>query len=250
MRLVPDTLGSAEDLSLEFLGSGPRSTCTGRGRQRGRREALGFPAWALINDPANGRHALALVKAMEKLAQVARTKPGNAKDSCTELAERLGRAAPRLPADLPGTGQGAPSWPRRTRKSAGTCFVAARQAEAVHGLTVDEDRLRDVHLEFAFAGALTAKAVTEYAREVAGDGDRRPSRTPSSGRSRFAGSPADCRRTAMADDLKRLAKAAGLNPDTEAESVIGELIGLSGRHQIHEGFWKSCRPAAGAAGPA
>jgi hypothetical protein len=79
VRLVPKGLGAAEDLAMEFLGFVQEAPPIEVGA--GRRQALGFPAWALINDPANGHHALALVKDLERLARMARTKPGNAKDA-------------------------------------------------------------------------------------------------------------------------------------------------------------------------
>src|SRR6185436_7850092 len=86
VRLVPGTLGEAEDLSMEFLGFAAAAAPVPVGR--GRRLALGFPAWALVHDPANGRHALALVKEMERLARMAKSKPGNAKEGYDELADR------------------------------------------------------------------------------------------------------------------------------------------------------------------
>ncbi|MGW4568753.1 hypothetical protein ACWEN3_42570, partial [Streptomyces sp. NPDC004561] len=58
VRLVPGTLGEAEDLALEFLGLAREEATPEVGQVR--RETLGFPAWALVNDPANGHHALAL----------------------------------------------------------------------------------------------------------------------------------------------------------------------------------------------
>ncbi|GAA1799822.1 hypothetical protein GCM10009682_21840 [Luedemannella flava] len=240
VRLVPGTLGQAEDLSMEFLGfaAGAEPVAVGHGR----RQALGFPAWALVNDPDNGRHALALVKDMERLARVAKSKPGNAKEGYDALAVRLGAAAPHfLPTYWEQAGRAFIA--AENPKGAGTCFAAARLAEQVHGLPVDEDRLRDVHLEFAFAGALTAKALSEYARQVT---QRRPAaeaydlvrtiavRRVAGGLPPYVG---------MADDLKRLAKAAGLTPDAEAESVIGELIGYPAVGKAHDSFWKSYRPA-------
>jgi hypothetical protein len=240
VRLVPGALGEAEDLSMEFLGFTAAAEPVPVGQ--GRRLALGFPAWALVHDPANGRHALALVKEMERLARVAKSKPGNAKDGYDELADRLGAAAPHfLPTFWEQAGRAFMA--AENGKAAGTCFAAARRAEQVHGLAVDEDRLRDVHLEFAFAGALTAKAVSEYARQVA---DRRE--------------PADAFRlvrdialqrvagglppyVGMADDLKRLARAAGLHPDTEADAVLAELLRYPAMAKAHEGVWKAYRPA-------
>ena len=94
VRLVPAALGEAEDLSMEFLGF------TGAGEPvvvgHGRRQALGFPAWALVNDPANGRHALALVKDLESLARMAKTKPGNAMQGYEQLADHLSATAPQF----------------------------------------------------------------------------------------------------------------------------------------------------------
>ncbi|MEU2775775.1 hypothetical protein ABZ646_23285, partial [Streptomyces sp. NPDC007162] len=59
VRLVPGTLGEAEDLALEFLGLAREPEAPEVGQVR--RETLGFPAWALVHDPANGHHALALI---------------------------------------------------------------------------------------------------------------------------------------------------------------------------------------------
>jgi hypothetical protein len=239
VRLVPATLGEAEDLGMEFLGFAAEGRPATVGH--GRRQALGFPAWALVNDPANGRHALALVKDMARLARVAMTKPGNAKDGYEALANRLGAAAPHfLPTFWEEAGRAFLA--AENAKMAGTCFAAARQAEQVHGLAVDEDRLREVHLEFALAGALTAKAVTEYARQVA---TRRPAaeayelvrtiaaRRVAGGLPPYVG---------LAEDLKRLAKAAGLDPEEQAAAMVAELLTYPAVTKAHEGFWKSYRP--------
>ncbi|MFC7483531.1 hypothetical protein ACFQX7_30850 [Luedemannella flava] len=224
---------------MEFLGfaAGAEPVAVGHGR----RQALGFPAWALVNDPDNGRHALALVKDMERLARVAKS-AGQRQGGLRRARGAPRRAAPHfLPTYWEQAGRAFIA--AENPKGAGTCFAAARLAEQVHGLPVDEDRLRDVHLEFAFAGALTAKALSEYARQVT---QRRPAaeaydlvrtiavRRVAGGLPPYVG---------MADDLKRLAKAAGLTPDAEAESVIGELIGYPAVGKAHDSFWKSYRPA-------
>jgi hypothetical protein len=77
VRLVPEAIGAAEDLALEYLGFGTEASVP---VGRVKRQSLGFPAWALVNDPANGHHALAVVKEMERLARLVATKPGHAKD--------------------------------------------------------------------------------------------------------------------------------------------------------------------------
>ena len=94
VRLVPGTLGGAEDLGLEFLqfGAPERVDEVGLVRQ----QALGFPAWALVHDPANGHHALALVKDIEKLARTAKSRVGPANDGFVALGERLARSVPHF----------------------------------------------------------------------------------------------------------------------------------------------------------
>ncbi|BFU45470.1 hypothetical protein [Krasilnikovia sp. MM14-A1004] len=240
VRLVGAAVGPAEDLTMEFLGFAPATEPVPVGH--GQRRALGFPAWALVHDPANGRHALALVKEMEKLARTARSKPGNAKDGYDGLAVRLGAAAPQfLPTFWEQAGRAfiAADNPRM----AGTCFTAARRAEQVHGLVIDEDRVRDVHLEFAFAGALTAAMLTEYTRGVVGR------RTPAEAydlvktlalRRVAGGLPPHA---SIAADLARLARAAGLDPEREADAVVTQLLTYPATVRARLSVWKAYRPA-------
>ncbi|MET8553149.1 hypothetical protein [Micromonospora zamorensis] len=238
VRLAGATLGEAEDLSMEFLGFGRTAEPTSVGTAR--RQSLGFPAWALINDPANGRHALAMVKDMARLARSAASKPGNAREGYQQLAARLGAAAPHfLPTFWEEAGRAfrVADNPRM----AGGCFAEARRAEQVHGLPVDEERLREVHLEFAFAGALTAKMLTEYSRAVA---TRRPApeayelvrtlaiRRVAGGLPPYAG---------MAEDLRRLAKAAGVDAEEQAEAVIRQLLAFPAMARSSEAVWKAYR---------
>ncbi|GLW27514.1 hypothetical protein [Actinoplanes regularis] len=238
VRLVGATVGPAEDLSMEFLGFTGAVMPVEVGH--GRRLALGFPAWALVHDPANGRHALALVKEMEKLARMARHKPGNARDGYGELAERLGAAAPQL---LPTFWEqaGRAFLAAENQRMAGSCFTEARRAEQVHGLAVDEDRVRDVHLEFALAGGLTATMLAAYAREVVA---RRPPAEAYelvrnlSLRRVAGGLPPH---VSMAADLARLARAAGRNPDREAEEVVALLLTYPATARSHPSVWKSLR---------
>ncbi|BCJ45942.1 hypothetical protein GCM10010168_56380 [Actinoplanes ianthinogenes] len=237
VRLVGASLGQAEDLSMEFLGfAAAGSADVGHGV----RQALGFPAWALIHDPANGRHALALVKEMEKLARTARSKPGTAVDGYRALAERLGLAAPQfLPTFWEQAGRTFLSGDNK--RMAGSCFTEARRAEQVHGLVIDEDRVREVHLEFAFAGALTATMLTAYTREVV---DRRPPAeayelVKTLSLRRVAGGLPP--HSSMAADLARLARAAGLDAEREADEVAARLLGYPAVARSHPSVWKAYR---------
>jgi hypothetical protein len=97
VRLVPEAIGPAEDLALEYLGFG---TADSAPVGRVRRQSLGFPAWALVNDPVNGHHALAVVKEMERLTRMVSSKPGH---------DGSPRRAPGIPRS------GYPNWPRNWR---------------------------------------------------------------------------------------------------------------------------------------
>ena len=46
-------------------------------------------------------------------------------------------------------------------------FGKAREAERAYALAIDEERQHTVFLEFALAGALTAKALSLHARDLA-----------------------------------------------------------------------------------
>ena len=146
VRLVPAALGPAEDLAMEFLGFAP--SCIPVDVGTGRRQAVGFPAWAVINDPANGHHALALVKDVERLARMARSKPGNAKEGFAELATQLGKSVPHfLPTFFEQAGRAFVA--ADNKLTAAVMFGRAREAERVYALDIDEERQRDVFLEFA-----------------------------------------------------------------------------------------------------
>ena len=51
VRLSPEAFGAADDLEMQFLGFGAAEDKGQVARQR--RRALGFPGWALVNDPKN-----------------------------------------------------------------------------------------------------------------------------------------------------------------------------------------------------
>lgn len=236
VRLVPKGLGTAEDLAMEFLGFVQEAPPIEVGS--GRRQALGFPAWALINDPANGHHALALVKDLERLARMARTKPGNAKDAFEELAARLGKAVPHfLPTFFEQAGRSFMA--ADNKQTAAIMFGRAREAERVHALHIDEDRQRDVFLEFAFSGALTAKSLTQHAKDLAVRAEAHEAyelflriclERVAGGLPPYAG---------MADDLRRLAKLAKLDPAEEDARVVTELLDSPALTQAPLAFWRA-----------
>jgi len=222
IRLTQDPLAEAEDLAMEFLGFAKPQAATppvARARQR----ALGFPAAVIEQDPKNARHALDVVKEMEKLSRVAVSKPGNAKDGYEEIANRLSRTVPHfLPSFFEQAGRafidgGNPS-------QAATMFGKAREAERTYHLPVDEERRRQAFLEFALSGALTAKALADYARDLSETAE------PSAAYESFhtlclqrtlGGLPPW---TGMADEVHRMARAAGRDPAVEDAATITDLV--------------------------
>ncbi|MEV7795498.1 hypothetical protein AB0O68_26420 [Streptomyces sp. NPDC087512] len=238
VRLVPGTLGDAEDLALEFLGLVREPETPEVGQVR--RETLGFPAWALVNDPANGHHALALVKDVERLARQAKSRPGSAKEGFEELGERLGRAVPHfLPTFYEQAARIFLQYDNTTY--AGAFFGKARDAERVHALAVDEERQRAVFLEFAFAGALTVKALKQHVKDLTArlDGTHAWDQFRQLTVERCAaGMPPYA---SLPQDARTLIKAAGLDR-TEAEcDLVADLLASPAAVRAPASFWSAYR---------
>ncbi|GGW98783.1 hypothetical protein GCM10010297_20780 [Streptomyces malachitofuscus] len=238
VRLVPGTLGEAEDLALDFLGLAREPETREVGQVR--RETLGFPAWALVNDPANGHHALALVRDIERLARQAKSRPGIAKEGFEALGERLGRAVPHF---LPTFYEQAARvfLQHENTTYAAAFFGKARDAERVHALTVDEERQRAVFLEFAFAGALTVKALKEHVKALAAR------LTPAEAWAQFrqltvercaAGMPPYA---SLPQDARTLIKAAGLNRVAEECALVADLLASPAAVRAPASFWNTYR---------
>ncbi|MFI1379082.1 hypothetical protein [Embleya sp. NPDC020886] len=235
VRLVPGTLGEAEDLALGFLGLAREPDAPEVGQVR--REALGFPAWALVNDPANGHHALALVRDIERLDRQAKTKPGAAKDGFDQLAVRLGRAVPHF---LPTFHeQAARIFLKHDNKTYASAFFGkAREAERVHNLPIEEERLRAVFLEFAFAGALTAKALKEHAKALAvrlGPAQAWVQFRQLAVERCTAGMPPYA---GLAEDARALIRAAGGDHTVEEFALLRELLATPAIGRAPLSFWK------------
>ncbi|MGH2900809.1 MAG: hypothetical protein ACRDMZ_19185, partial [Solirubrobacteraceae bacterium] len=127
---------------------------------------------------------------------------------------------------------GAPSF-------AAAMFGKARAAEAVHALEVDEQHRVDGFLEFALAGAVTTKALTEYAKELAehhapavayGHFRQLCLQRTLGGMPPWAG---------MAKDLRRLARAAKLDPDEEDAKLVAEIIESPALAKAAGEFWRA-----------
>lgn len=241
VRLAAAELGAAEDLAAGFLGlvrDGGEPPVVGLGR----RQALGFPEWVLVHHPEDGHHALAVVPELDRLARQAKTKPKAALDACHELAGRLAASVPHfLPVFYEQAARTFLAVENTTYAS--QLFGRARTAEAQHGLSVDEDRLDAVFLEFALAGALPVKVLTGYGKELAARV------TPAEAHARFR--RLCVRRTAgglppsaqAATELRRLARAAGLTGTEPEQDYLAELLPLPATLRAATGWWKAHRSA-------
>ncbi|WP_091470272.1 hypothetical protein [Paenarthrobacter nitroguajacolicus] len=235
VRIMPEKLQAAEDLALETLQLAPMGSVNGF---YGRRRSIGFPAWAMMNDPGNSHHALALVKDLQRVARKAKSKPGQAKDDATELAAYLGRSAPHfLPTFLEEIGR---IYLRvQNAKLAAQFFGKAREAEDTHNLPIDEDRNREVFLEFALGGALSVKTLSEESRKLS---RRLPAeeayeafRLLSVERVRGGLPPY----TGISKDIIALSKAAGRDSAADEHALLAELMHLPAAMEAPAAFWKS-----------
>ena len=237
VRLSADKLAQGDDLEMEFLGFDSPEVVGPLAYRR--RQALGFPGWALIHDPDHARYALELVKEFKKAARKAKAKPGHGYDAFVEIAKRLGKSVAHfLPSFWEQVGREFILIGNSTYAS--RAFGKAREAEKVHALKVDEKIRQDAFLEFALAGGLSNKALTEYGKEL---------QTSLSGpeawkifrelcvRRTLGGMPPW---TSLPNDVKPLITGAKLDVDAEMKLLLAEILESPAMNRAPMGFWKSC----------
>ncbi|PWI12679.1 DNA-binding protein [Streptomyces sp. Act143] len=240
VRLVAGELGAAEDLAAGFLGMEQDAEPAVVGL--GLRQSLGFPEWVLVHHPEDGHHALGVVPDLERAARQAKSRPKAAMDAYLELGSRLAASVPHfLPTFYEQAGRVFLAEENATY--AAQLFTRARKAEAEHGLTVEEERLDAVFLEFALAGALPVKVLSAYGKELAArvsaeEALRRFTRLCL--RRTAGGLPPSAQ---MANDLRRLARAAGEDADRAEQDYLAELLGLPATLRAAAGWWKGHRTA-------
>ncbi|MFK0256465.1 DNA-binding protein [Streptomyces sp. NPDC090445] len=240
VRLAAAGLGAAEDLAVGFLGLEPDGEPAVVGL--GRRRTLRFPEWLLVHHPQDGHHALALVPELERIAHRAKSKPKAALAACHDLAERL---AGSLPHFLPLVCEEAARLFLSVDNPAfaAQLFARARKSETSHGLAVDEDRLDAVLLEFALAGALPVRVLTGHGKDL-------EARVPAPEayerfrrlciRRTVGGMAPSAQATAT---LRRLARAAGLDPAAAEQEFLAELLPLPAFPRANAAWWKAHRAA-------
>ena len=234
VRLVRENLSSAEDISLGVLGFVPTSSQpVGYVRNR----AIGFPAWVIINDPANARHALNLVPDLRRAARMARSKPGNTKVLLDSLAKTLSDSAPHLlPTFLE---EGARVFLAvGDRKNAAQLFSKAREAERVHNVPIDEERHRQVLLEFSFAGAINVRELSHESKALL------ERHSPGDALELFLKLNTDRIKGGLppyanlAADLRRLIKATHATQLEVESRLLTDLLRSPALTRAPESFWK------------
>ncbi len=240
VRLTSRLLVEARDLEMEVLGFGEGSDDGPVGVAR--RQALGFPGWALVHDPDHASYALEVVKDLRRGLRRAASKPGHARDAVLAIAGRLERSVPHfLPSFFEEAARGFRA--AGNTQVAAQLFEKAREAERVHGLEVDEERRRDAFVEFALAGSVSVRSLSTYAKDMAAAAD------PASAwrhyrqlclRRTLGGMPPWA---SMGRDLGRVAKAAGRKPKDEFRALLLEVLGCPALAKAPRSFWTSSRAA-------
>lgn len=231
-------LAPARDIEMEILGfEDPGDLGQEEVIGKRPRRALGFPGTAIVSDPDNAGYALEVVKEFRKAARRAQSKPGHAKTAIDAIGDRLGKSVPHF---LPSFYEEACRvfLEAGNVTYAGQMFEKARVAERVHALDVDETLRENTFVEFALAGALSIKSLTNYAKELA------ESAEPEDAYQTFrrvcikrtlGGLPPWAK---MAAELKRLARAAGKDIGAEEQAVLAEIIEAPALAKAAAGFWK------------
>ncbi|GHB73067.1 hypothetical protein GCM10010377_74460 [Streptomyces viridiviolaceus] len=125
--------------------------------------------------------------------------------------------------------------------AAAAWFGRARTAERVRARKVDKEWLVGRYLTYAEGGALSATALRAWARElavkgVATEADLARFRTVVIRRVKASSEVY----TQLAVDVRKLAKAAGLEPERELATLLGEMFAVGGVALSDDKFWADC----------
>lgn len=241
VRLVPEQLVTAEDLALASVGVtrevGKSDRTVGTTTVR----AVGFPAWPIITDPGNARHALNLVGDLEWARRNASSRAGDVKTRFDTLAADLTKAAPHfVPTLLEELSRIFDTAGNQTY--ARQYFGKARETERSHNVPVDPERHRAMFTEFAGAGIVGAKEMTaectasldrfdDPADAFAHVLDIMASLT-AAGNGPYAG---------MARDVRKVATAAGISAADADEKLLDAVLNGKGFTRATAGALKALK---------
>ncbi|MER6026276.1 hypothetical protein [Streptomyces sp. NPDC001851] len=125
--------------------------------------------------------------------------------------------------------------------TAAAWFGRARTAERVQARKIDKEWLLGRYLTYAEGEALSATVLRAWARELAVKGE-----ATEADLSRFR--QVVVRRVQassevypqLAGDVRKLAKAAGLEPESELATLLGEMFAVGGVSLSDDKFWTDC----------
>lgn len=237
VRLVAEPLIEAEDLTLSSVGLTRRTDSSDLIVGQAPLRAVGFPAWPVLTDPDNARHALNLVGDLEWARRVVRSRPEEVAKRFEKLTADLAASAPHFVPTLLEevtrlfTDQGEEALARRM-------FSLAREVERSHDLAVDLDRHRAMFVEFAGLGAV---GVREFTAEVKAAMVRidDPGEAVDYVVSLIAGlaESGTPPHVAMVRDTRKVAARAGLTAGDSDRLVLGATLGTRGFSRATAGFF-------------
>jgi len=238
VRLSPASVAHGVDLEMELLGFETPKKGTPLGQVK--REKLGFPAWALVHDEKNARYALDVLEDLKKAIRKIKSKPGTAKELIDGIAETLAGSVPHfLPSFYEEAAQAFIEHDNRTYGQ--QYFEKARAAERNYALEVDDDLREQSFVDFALAGALSVKSLSNFANELESRGkDGLESYLRVCIRRTTGGLPPS---PAMLKDLKSLAKAAGEKPDDAHVRFVDAILESPVLAGASAGFFKGAKKA-------
>jgi hypothetical protein len=240
VRLEPEAVAAGTDAEMAAFGFEAPKVSPKLGQVRSR--TLGFPAWALVHEPKKAKAALDVTEDMRKAKRLVAAKPGHAKDAFEKIAKQLQRSAPQfLPSFWEEVGRVVADQASSTM--AAQCFERARQAERAFKLKTDPEDADAAFVEFALLGALSAKTLTTYAKDLAksAGGKEAYRRFRSIVVKRALGGMPPY--SGMGKDLRALANAAKLDTATEDDALASELLEAPGVGKAPGEFWTTYREA-------
>ncbi|MEU2060919.1 hypothetical protein [Streptomyces sp. NPDC013455] len=125
--------------------------------------------------------------------------------------------------------------------AAAAWFGRARTAERVHAREVDKEWLLGRYLEYAEGKALSATVLRAWARELAVKGVATEADLAGFRRVVIRRVQASSEvYPQLAVDVRRLARAAGLEPEAELSTLLGEMLTTGGVTLSDDKFWTDC----------
>ena len=237
VKLIPETLLSAETLIMGRFGLDPQPAPrpVGRGRSR----AIGFPTWPIMIDPDNTEHALNLVADIEWAKKVVKFQTKKVRDRFQEFTQMLSTTAPHfVPTLLEELARIFDD--SGFQKLAMRAFNKARKFERTYGLPIDPDRHRQVFTEFTRRGIVSPKEMvfeaTSCIQRFSDPEDAYQYFLEIITNQVGAGIPPY---VGLPRDLIRVAKPTGRTPQQVGEELLDNICGLSGMRRAPAGFAKA-----------